>query len=89
MLLIDLDLFTEEETFSDTMRQIIKDYVTPLIDSRGIIVSGAFIKNMFEDLTKLHTNTNGFLETVKMDMKLYKTEEQLQSGIINIIENMV
>jgi hypothetical protein len=83
------DVFVAEMNFSRTISLVIKDYVTPLMDSRGLIIKPECIKHMFEDLTKLHTHTLGFLETIKMDLKLYKTEESLTRGIENIIENLV
>jgi hypothetical protein len=75
--------------FSDTMSTVIENYVTPLMSSHGLVAKESFIKHMFEDMTKVHVSSLGFLETVRMDMKLYKTEEALAKGIIIIVENMV
>lgn len=84
-----LDTFEIEKKFSEQLSRVIREYVTPLMDGRGLIIKELHIKQMFEELTKIHTFSLGFQETVKMDLRMYKTEEALETGVHGMIENLV
>lgn len=84
-----LDLFEEEKSFSSEISEVIKVFVTPLMDARGIIIKDLYIKDMFEDLTKIHSFPLVFIDAIRMDLKMYKTEASLERGVLGLVENLV